>query len=109
MKVNIKALSINQCFQGRRFKTPKYKQYEKELILLLPTISVPNGLLEVVITFGLSSKLNDIDNGLKPFIDILQKKYLFNDRDIYRLIVEKTIVKKGSEFIECEINLFDSQ
>ena len=104
MKINIKPLSINQCFQGRRFKTPKYKQYEKELMLLLPILNVPNGLLEVVITFGLSSKLNDIDNGLKPFIDILQKKYLFNDRDIYKLIVEKKIVPKGAEFIECEIN-----
>ena len=103
MKINIKPLSINQCFQGRRFKTPKYKQYEKELMLLLPILNVPNGLLEVVITFGLSSKLNDIDNGLKPFIDILQKKYLFNDRDIYKLIVEKKIVPKGKEFIECEI------
>ena len=103
MKINIKPLSINQCFQGRRFKTPKYKQYEKELMLLLPILNVPNGLLEVVITFGLSSKLNDIDNGLKPFIDILQKKYLFNDRDIYKLIVEKKIVSKGEEFIECEI------
>jgi len=103
MKINIKPLSINQCFQGRRFKTDKYKQYEKELMLLLPILNVPNGLLEVVITFGLSSKLNDIDNGLKPFIDILQKKYLFNDRDIYKLIVEKKIVPKGKEFIECEI------
>ena len=109
MKINIKPLSINQCFQGRRFKTPKYKQYEKELMLLLPILNVPNGLLEVVITFGLSSKLNDIDNGLKPFIDILQKKYLFNDRDIYKLVVEKKIVPKGAEFIECEINLFDNQ
>jgi len=104
MKVNIKPLSINQCFQGRRFKTPKYKQYEKELMILLPALSVPSGLLEVIITFGLSSKLNDIDNGLKPFIDILQKKYLFNDRDIYKLVVEKKIVPKGAEFIECEIN-----
>ena len=109
MKIQIKPLSINQCFQGRRFKTPKYKQYEKELMILLPALSVPDGLLEVVITFGLSSKLNDIDNGLKPFIDILQKKYLFNDRDIYKLIVEKKIVPKGEEFIECEINLFDNQ
>jgi len=109
MKIQIKPLSINQCFQGRRFKTPKYKQYEKELMLLLPILDVPNGLLEVIITFGLSSKLNDIDNGLKPFIDILQKKYLFNDRDIYKLIVEKKIVPKGEEFIECEINLFDNQ
>ena len=103
MRVEIKAVSVNQCWRGRRFKTDKYKAYEYELMPLLPVLSVPNGLLHVQIVFGLSSKLNDIDNGLKPFIDILQKKYNFNDRDIYKLTVEKEIVKKGSEYIEFEI------
>jgi len=104
MKLNIKPLSVNQCWQGKRFKTPKYKQYEFELLLLLkPNLSIPKGRLSLLITFGLSSKLNDIDNGLKPFIDVLQKKYGFNDRDIYKLEVEKVIVEKGKEFIEFEI------
>ena len=103
MKIDIKPLSVNQCFQGRRFKTPKYKQYETELLYLLPKINVPNGLLTLKVVFGLSSKLNDIDNGLKPFIDVLQKKYNFNDRDIYKLEVEKEIVKKGKEYIDFKI------
>jgi Holliday junction resolvase RusA-like endonuclease len=104
MKINIKPLSVNQCWQGKRFKTPKYKQYEIELLLLLKSnLNIPKGRLSLLITFGLSSKLNDIDNGLKPFIDILQKKYGFNDRDIYKLEVEKVIVPKGKEFIEFEI------
>ena len=87
--IKVKALSINECFQGRRFKTIKYKAYETELLYLLPKINVPNGLLTLKVVFGLSSKLNDIDNGLKPFIDVLQKKYNFNDRDIYKLEVKK--------------------
>lgn len=104
MKINIKPLSVNQCWQGKRFKTPKYKQYEFELLLLLKSnLNIPKGRLRLLITFGLSSKLNDIDNGLKPFIDILQKKYGFNDRDIYKLEVEKVIVPKGKEFIEFQI------
>ena len=107
MKINIKPLSVNQCWQGRRFKTPKYKSYETELLYSLPELDVPKGLLSITIVFGLSSKLNDIDNGLKPFLDILQKRYLFNDRDIYYLEVHKEIVKKGSEFIEFEINSYD--
>ena len=45
------------------------------------------------------SKLSDIDNPLKPFLDILQKKYGINDRDINELLVKKTVVKKGDEFI----------
>lgn len=104
MKVNIKALSVNKCWQGKRFKTPGYKSYESILLLLLPSsFKVPKGKLHLNVVFGLSSKLNDIDNGLKPFIDILQKKYSFNDRDIYKLTVEKEIVPKGKEFIEFEI------
>ena len=104
MKVFIKALSVNQCWRGRRFKTDKYKKYELELLMLLnPILNIPEGSLCLSVKFGLSSKLNDIDNGLKPFIDILQLKYGFNDRDIYKLEVEKIIVPKGNEFVEFKI------
>jgi len=105
MKIEIKPLSINKCFQGRRFKTNDYKNYEKELLLKLPKLKVKNNInLSLRITFGYSNKLSDIDNGLKPLIDILQLKYKFNDRNIYKLEVSKEIVKKGNEFIEFEIN-----
>jgi hypothetical protein len=103
MIIKIKALSVNQCWQGKRFKTPVYKLYEYKLMFLLPNLTVPKGALHLSVVFGLSSKLNDIDNGLKPFIDILQKKYGFNDRDIYKLTVEKVIVPKGEEFIDFSI------
>ena len=103
MKINIKPLSVNQCWQGRRFKTKIYKGYEKELLLKLVKIDVPNVSIGLNITFGFSNKLSDIDNPLKPFLDILQKKYKINDRDIYELNVKKEIVKKGDEFIFFEI------
>jgi hypothetical protein len=35
MKIQIKPMSVNIAFQGRRFKTPLYKKYEKDLMLLL--------------------------------------------------------------------------
>lgn len=108
MKINIKPLSVNECFQGRRFKNQKYKNYETELLYKLPKIKLPEPPFEIILKFGLSSKLSDIDNPLKPFIDILQKRYLFNDKDIYMLVVEKEIVKKGYEFIEFSINKFGS-
>ena len=100
MRINIKPLSVNECWQGKRFKTPKYKAYEKELLLKLPNVQIPNKKLSIRITFGFSSKLSDIDNGIKPLLDIMQKKYKFNDREIYHLEVNKTIVKKNKEFIE---------
>ena len=103
MKVNIKPLTVNQCWRGRRFKTDKYEAYELIVKNLLPNIELPKGHLHLDIVFGVSSKLADIDNPLKPFIDILQKKYLFNDRDIFKLTVEKEFVNKGKEFIDFEI------
>lgn len=100
-RVDLKPLSANQCWQGRRYKTQKYKLYEKELLDLLPDLTLPEerDKLQVYIQWGLSSALFDWDNGIKPFQDILQKKYNFDDRYIYLGIVEKTIVPKGEEYI----------
>lgn len=102
--VNIKPLSVNRVWQGKRFKTPEYKKYETDVLLMLPNkIELPKSPLSLKLEFGVSSKLADIDNGVKPFLDILQKKYGINDRDIYHLQVLKTIVKKGQEFIKFKI------
>jgi Holliday junction resolvase RusA-like endonuclease len=103
MRINIKPLSVNECFQGRRFKTKKYLAYEKEALLKLTPMQVGKGRLSLSLLVGLSSKNSDLDNILKPWIDILQKKLGFNDRQIYRLEVTKEIVPKGQEFIEFEI------
>ena len=104
MRIKIKPLSVNQCFQGRRFKTSKYTKYERDVMLMLKPIKIPESPLKIEIKYGFSSKLADIDNPCKPFLDILQKKYKFNDRDIYELIQKKEIVLKGEEFIEFKIN-----
>lgn len=103
IKIDIKPLSVNQCFQGKRFKTPKYKAYEKELLFRLPKIKLPQPPYEVIFTFGFSSKLSDWDNPIKPLQDILQKKYNFNDKDVFKAVVNKIIVDKGCEFLEFEI------
>jgi Holliday junction resolvase RusA-like endonuclease len=93
-------MSVNKCWQGRRFKTPAYKDYENAVLMLLPNILFKLDKVRLNLIFGLSNKGNDIDNGIKPFLDILQKKYGFNDSIIYELYVKKEIVKKGEEFIK---------
>ena len=105
MKIQIKPLSVNQVWQGKRYKTPKYKSYEKELSLLLPPLKINfKRDLKIDLVFGFSSTLSDIDNPLKPILDVLQKKYGFDDKQIFELQVKKEIVKKGDEFIELTIN-----
>lgn len=107
MLVDIKPLSVNQAWQGKRFKTPAYKAYEKELLLKLRPYEVPDGVIEITLRFGLSSKLADFDNPVKPFVDCLQKKYGFNDRQIKRAIIEVDNVKKGEEYIFFELKEMD--
>lgn len=105
IKVKIKPLSSNDTWQGRRFKTVDYKVFEQALLLMLPaTFKVPaEGKLEIFLEFGFSNKGSDWDNPIKPFVDILQKKYGFNDNRVYKATVLKTIVKKGQEFIKFEL------
>lgn len=101
IKVDIKAMTVNQCWRGRRYKTKLYEEYENKLNSLLPNniIIEDKRPLRLNIEFGIS-KLQDIDNGLKPLIDILQKKYTFNDRYIMELNIKKTVVKKTEHFIK---------
>lgn len=98
--VKIKALSVNEAWKGRKFKTGRYKVYLSKLWYLLPEIEVPKGNIFLDIEVGYSSRNADIDNFLKPFIDVLQKKYKFNDNKIYKLHVKKNIVEKGKEYIK---------
>jgi Holliday junction resolvase RusA-like endonuclease len=102
-KIKIKPLSVNMCWRGRRFKTPNYQSYEKELFFLLPKIKFPIGKIALDIEAGLSSKNADIDNIAKPFIDVMQKKYGFNDKNIYKLTLTKIDVKKGEEYVKFKV------
>ena len=106
MRINIKPLSVNQAWQGKRFKTKKYLDYEQELMLLLRPIKIPEPPYSVIYEFGLSSSLADWDNPIKPAQDILQKKYGFNDKDIFEARVRKVKVEKGAEYILFEIKSF---
>lgn len=68
-------------------------------MLLLPShYEIPEGDLAIRLEFGLS-KTADWDNPVKPFQDILQKKYGFNDSRIIRAEVIKKVVKKGDGYI----------
>ncbi len=101
--IPVKALSINAAFKGRRFKTAEYGIYQKFVLAYLPKMNIGKAPYELMITFGLSSRGNDLDNCLKPFIDCLVKKYDFDDRQIYSIIAKKEIVKKKEEYIKFQL------
>ena len=67
MRIEIKPLSVNDAWKGRRYRTDKYKAFQKEITLKLPNINIDlKGALRLEIVFGFSSKGSDIDNPLKP-------------------------------------------
>lgn len=106
-EISIKPLSVNKAWQGRRYKTQEYKKYESDVLAILPDYEIPSGDLCIYLEFGFSNTQSDWDNPIKPFVDILQLKYQFNDNRIYKAEVIKTKVKKGKEFIHFDIRGLD--
>lgn len=107
VRIDIKPLSVNEAWKGRRFKTDAYIVYQNTLLWLLPKMVVPSPPYQIHFKFGFSNSLSDWDNPVKPTQDILSKKYGFNDKLIRRAIVETEIVKKGEEYIEFELKTVD--
>lgn len=103
-KINEKPLSVNQAWQGKRFKTPAYKNYEKAMLLMMPKGKIDESeMLRVEFFFGFSNKASDLDNPVKLLMDIAQKKYGFNDKNVFELNIRKCLVKKGEEFLQMGI------
>lgn len=104
-KLQIKPLSVNMAFRGKKYRTDAYSDFIRKMHYLLPKqIDIPDPKnIKLAIEFGFSSKASDIDNCCKSFIDCLVKKYKFDDRQIYELHVFKSIVKKGDEYIKFRI------
>ena len=105
IKLQIKPLSINEAYKGRRFRTSQYDTYIRQMMFILPDrLTIPQSNIKLFIEFGYSSAASDIDNGVKCFIDCLQKKYGFNDKLITELNVRKIKVEKSKDHIIFEIS-----
>lgn len=102
MKIQIKPLSINEAWQGRRFKSKKYIDFEREFYYLLPNIEIPDWPIAIMLRFGFSRD-SDIDNCVKPTLDVMQKRYWFNDIQIKSMVAIKEKVKKWQEYIRITI------
>ncbi len=105
-RINIKPLSVNDAWKGKRYRTDKYLKYCRDLSLILPNVKIlldENKKYQIYLKWGFSSASSDWDNPIKPTQDVIAKKYGFNDKLIKKGIVEVEQVKKGSEYFEFEI------
>ncbi len=106
--LDVKPLSLNNAYRGRRFKTPELEQFKNDVGRLLPRLTIPDGPLAVSYVFGVSSKASDGDNLIKAFQDCLGEHYGFNDKRIYEWHVKKVDVPKGREYVEFELSTLDT-
>lgn len=101
MIINIKPLTVNQAWQGKRFKSPAYKQFSTDIAWLLPKRErAPAGPLEVHYKFYLKHHATtDFDNLIKPFQDqLVQNGIIEDDRFIYKAVIEK--IASDKDYIE---------
>ena len=99
-------------FYRNKNKTTDYRNYQNEIRdeLILDQAAWPFGVdnVEFQIHVGLSSKLADLDNVLKPLFDTYQSIYdEFNDKSVYKITATKELVAKGEEFLDVTVRKID--
>jgi Holliday junction resolvase RusA-like endonuclease len=70
---------------------------------MLPKITLPEPPFKLEMDFGFSNSASDWDNPIKPLQDILQKKYNFNDKDVFEAHIRKFKVSKGNDYLKFKI------
>lgn len=104
--LEIKPLSINQAWMGRRFKTKKYKEYSEAISYLLLKYKhlCFDGYLNIYYKFYLKHwKTSDYDNFIKALQDVLiENGIIINDRYIMKAVIEKIPSTKDKIEIKIE-------
>jgi Holliday junction resolvase RusA-like endonuclease len=105
--IPIKPISINACFQGRRFRTKDFKKWQELVIHTLPKGIEKGEKIELAISVHLKSPLrSDLDNYAKPIIDCCVKRGLMkDDRYVFRIKLEK--IKADKEGFEVNIKSYE--
>jgi Holliday junction resolvase RusA-like endonuclease len=95
---DIKMSSVNRWLKfnrktGQAYKTLEYKTFMQELFYRMNSVDIKD------LPFGLIVEVKcyqDIDNIIKPLLDVIQQKYDINDRNCINLTVKKEHIKRGS-------------
>ena len=102
----LKAVSVNEAYKGRRFKTEKHKLFRDKVDILLRTFDLPELAPKkeffLVYTFYTSTN-SDVDNLIKITQDAICTCIGVDDRYLGGLYARKVKVKKGQERIKFDI------
>ena len=104
-QICIKPISVNSCWQGRRFRTDEFKVWQNNVLFQLRKVKMIKGWVRVELVFYLKNYgMTDVDNLNKASLDCLVKKgYIEDDRKIVELYSKKIQVKdenkQGFDFL----------
>jgi len=99
IELPVAPLSVNHAWQGRRFKTPAYRIYERDICRVLPPAKeTMQGWVFVHYQYFLTSKvfaITDTGNLEKCLTDIIVSRgYITDDRKIKHLMQSKFLSDK---------------
>ena len=110
--LKVKPLSANQMTgRSKSYKTKEYKQYQEDIRQELLGVDWPikDNPCAFYVEAGLSNRLSDLDNVIKPLLDTFQCIYPeFNDRRVNYIELQKKPVKRGEEFLRIRIGTVNS-
>ena len=107
-KLDIKAISVNEAYTGRRFATDKLRQFKKDMANLLRGRKIKDAKgkrIKIEYDVGCSNAGFDVHNAIKATTDCISDKYGFNDNQVYLMTIKKTMVPKRAEFIYFKITI----
>ena len=94
-------------YRNKAIKQIKYIQYQNELRAQLLGVAWPfedSDLLEFEIIAGVSNRMADLDNVVKPLLDTYQGIFeKFNDNKVYHITLDKHITNKGKEYLYVKV------
>jgi len=100
--IPIKPMSINTCYQGRRFRTGVFKKWQEAVLYSLPSGYCEGKAYALTIYIYLKDPTrSDLDNYIKPLVDCCVKKGLLtDDRYVkYLEVIKKHNKEEGFEVI----------
>ena len=106
VNLKLKPLSANKMFYRNKNKTVEYRRYQEEMRDYMMGMVWDFGKDPVAfeVTAGFSNRAADLDNIIKPILDTFQNIFDdFNDNRVYKIKLDKDIVKKGNEYVNIKV------
>lgn len=103
-RIDIKPITVNQCWQGRRFKTATYKKWRDDFGLIINNKEKEKSHeLSVILEFYIKHEsTTDLDNLIKPTLDALKENGIIED-DRFIKSLEAYKYQSEEEFIRVTI------